>query len=214
MDKTEAAKSIFNRYAQVYQDKYMDISRYHDTLDHFCESIRNPDANILDIACGPGNITQYILQKRSGYKVLGLDIAPNMIQLAKKNNPTAEFQLLDARLIAQLTHQYNGIICGFGLPYISKEDATQMIKDAASLLLPDGVLYLSTMEGDYEQSAWKSPSSGKNEAAYTYYYSIDLLDVILKESGFTLLKFWRKAYSDEKGNEVVDLVLISKLSKE
>jgi ubiquinone/menaquinone biosynthesis C-methylase UbiE len=213
MDKTEAAKSIFNKYAKAYQEQFMDISRYHDTLDHFCELIVKPDAHILDIACGPGNITKYLLQKKPHCQLLGIDIAPNMIELAQKNNPTAKFSILDARMINQLESQYDGIVCGFGLPYLAKEEATQMIKDAADLLLPKGLLYLSTIDGNYEQSGWKSSSSGKSGATYTYYYNDNLLSDILKECGFTPQESWHKSYLNGKGEEVVDLVMLSTLDE-
>ena len=41
----------------------MDISRYHELLDLFCEQLAKENPDILDLACGPGNISQYLLQK-------------------------------------------------------------------------------------------------------------------------------------------------------
>jgi trans-aconitate methyltransferase len=66
-------------------------------------TITKQDADILELACGPGNITQYIISKRSDFKILGTDLAPNMIELAKINNPSAQFQLLDSRDIRTIT---------------------------------------------------------------------------------------------------------------
>ena len=63
MDKSKQAAELFDHFAKAYQDKYMDLSLYHDSLDLFCRSITKKEADVLDIACGPGNITHYLLKK-------------------------------------------------------------------------------------------------------------------------------------------------------
>ncbi|TCV19528.1 hypothetical protein EDC17_100450 [Sphingobacterium alimentarium] len=45
-----------------------------------------------------------------------------MIELAKKNNPTAHFDVMDSRHIGELTDSYDAIICGFCLPYLSDQE--------------------------------------------------------------------------------------------
>jgi hypothetical protein len=74
-----------------------------------------------------------------------------MIELAKVNNPAAEFMVMDLRDISQLNKKYNGIICGFGLPYLSESEAKSFINECYNLLLENGVLYLSFVEGDPER---------------------------------------------------------------
>ena len=59
MDKSQNAVNIFNKLAKHYQDKFMDTSMYHETFDIFCSLIKKQNAGILELACGPGNITQY-----------------------------------------------------------------------------------------------------------------------------------------------------------
>lgn len=96
MDKTRTLREIFNKYANKYNDKFKDFELYNDTFDVFCDKVKKEKADILEIACGTGNITQYILKKRPDLKILGLDIAENMIELAKSNNSKAEFKVMDA----------------------------------------------------------------------------------------------------------------------
>ncbi len=74
------------------------------------------------------------MKKRPDFNILGTDLAPNMIELAKINNPQASFQLLDSRAITSLNKTYGAIMCGFYLPYLSKEEAIQLIADAAKIL--------------------------------------------------------------------------------
>ena len=91
MDQNKIAVDVFNKLANTYQDKYMHVDLYKDSFDFFCQNIKTENTAILEIACGPGNITKYILDKKPDLKILGIDLAPNMIDLAKVNNPSAEF---------------------------------------------------------------------------------------------------------------------------
>ena len=208
MDKNKIAVDVFNKMARPYQDKFMDVSLYHDSFDLFCDAIKKENAEVLELACGPGNITKYILGKRPDLKILGTDLAPNMIELAKQNNPTTQFQLMDCREIGKLTKNYDAIMCGFCLPYLSKEEAVQLIKDAYKILNTNGVIYISTMEDDYSKSAFKKGSGG--DEIFMSYHESEYLCKAFAEVNFKILNLQRKKYQDAEGIEVVDLILIAK----
>nr|WP_262901713.1 class I SAM-dependent methyltransferase [Chryseobacterium sp. OSA05B] len=91
--KIVKAAEAFDKSAKIYQDKFMDVSLFADTFNFFCDHIEADDAEILDIACGPGNITKYILDRKPDYKVLGIDLSPKMLDLAQANNPVRHFNL-------------------------------------------------------------------------------------------------------------------------
>ncbi|MEO8761745.1 MAG: class I SAM-dependent methyltransferase [Bacteroidia bacterium] len=209
MDKTKIAVDVFNASATNYQNKFMDVSLYHNTFDVFCNSIAKKDAAVLELACGPGNITQYLLKQRPQFKILGTDLAPNMLELAKINNPSAEFRLMDCRDLAALNKKYDAIMCGFCLPYLSKEEAMQLISDAAKIINEGGVIYISTMEDDYNKSGWKYSSSGEYKT-FTHYHQVNYLTKALIENGCTIIDLQRKEYPDQSGGKVVDLILIAK----
>ncbi len=205
--ETGTAK-LFDSFADTYQEKYMDVSLYQDTLAMFCDLIPSENASLLDIACGPGNITRYLLDTRPDFKILGIDLAPKMIGLAKKNNPEAEFRIMDARDIDQLDQQFAGIVCGFCFPYLFKEEALKLITNAANLLGPQGALYISTMEGDESKSGWQGPSSGGDERLYMHFHQADYLKAGLLAAGFSKVDVYRQNYSAGGGSDTVDLILI------
>jgi 2-polyprenyl-3-methyl-5-hydroxy-6-metoxy-1,4-benzoquinol methylase len=113
MDQYEETFNTWNNIAAIYQDKFMDLQLYNDSYDFICNSLTIYKAKLLEIGCGPGNISKYLLSKKPDFDILGIDIAPNMIQLAKVNNPTATFKVMDSRQIMDLNTKYDGIICGF-----------------------------------------------------------------------------------------------------
>ena len=206
MDKTKIAVDIFDKLAGLYQEKFMDVSQYHASLDIFCASVKKTDAHILELACGPGNITQYLLKQRPDFNILATDLAPQMIELGRKNNPTVDFQIMDCRAINQLTNTYDALMCGFCLPYLSKEDAIQLIADSSGILNPGGVLYLSTMEGDYNTSGLEKGSTG--DELYMHYHEGTYLIDALEKNGFHIVKIERLENSGQKGTST-DLIIIA-----
>ena len=206
MNQTKIAVDIFNKLADVYQDKFMDVSLYHDSFDLFCDAIEKESATLLELACGPGNITKYVLEKRPDFKILGTDLAPNMIALAKINNPKTDFQLLNCKAMTSLDKKFDGILCGFGLPYLSKVEAIQFIKDSNQQLNDNGVLYISTMEDDNSKSGFRTGSTG--DSMYQNFHQADYLSTALEENGFNIIHLDRKEYFH---NEVktTDLIIIA-----
>ena len=207
MDNNEFAASIFNKLAKEYQDKFMYVGLYGDTFDFFCDQIYVPNAQILEIACGPGNITQYLLKKRPDFDLLGIDLAPNMIALAQTNNPQAQFKLMDCRKISSIDQRFDGVMCGFCLPYLNKEETAQLITDVSKLLKPNGLLYLSTMEDDYSTSGPRNASSG--DEVYMHFYLADDLTPMLQENHLKVLSLARKDFPTTDGTKVIDLVMIA-----
>ncbi len=192
MDRYTETFETWNKIALLYQDKFMNLTIYNETYDFICASIPKAGASILETGCGPGNICQYLLHKRPDYRITGIDIAPDMIALAKKNNPTASFEVMDSREISKLNKRYDGIVCGFCLPYLSPEDAKQFIKDCNTLLVDDGFLYLSFVEGDPNKSGFQVGSTG--DRSYFYFYRLEDLINQLKDNGFVDLQVLKVEY--------------------
>lgn len=207
-DRNKLAAAVFNRRAINYQERFMDVSAYRAALDLFCDRLYpETGAAILDIACGPGNMSRYILDQKPGVRLLGLDLAPAMIELAKRNNPEARFLLMDAREISTLPGPYDGIIAGFICPYLSREETVQLIAAAAALLSAKGVLYLSTMEGAAVRSGWQESSYG--DQVYLYYHEGELLLEALETAGLHLLQLFRQPYTGHDGREETDLIILA-----
>ncbi len=205
------AVALFDKYAKTYLDKYMNVDLYAESLDFLCNAIPL-DSKVADIACGPGNISGYLLNKRQDLDFLGIELSPKMVELAKALNPKAEFKIMDARQIYSLNSGYNAVIAGFLFPYLSKEEVFKIISDAFSILEKEGLLYISTVEDDYEKSGIQVSSSGE-DSLYMHFYNEGILTWAFIEAGFTILYTGHIRYIDTKGNPVTDLIMIAKKGK-
>ena len=213
MDVYKETFETWNKVAALYEEKFMDFNLYDDTYDQFCGLVAKKNSKILEIGCGPGNITKYLLNKCPNYAVDGIDIAPNMIALAKKNNPSANFRVMDIRNIGSLEAVFEGIICGFCLPYLSADDVSKLIKDSSDLLRAKGILYLSFVEGDSAQSGFQKGSGG--DRVYFYYHSYNQLEKVLIKNDFKIIKLIDKVYTNNDGSlETHRILLARKLTVE
>src|SRR6266403_3432131 len=131
MDHCAISASVFHRFADLYRDKFMDLTVYDDSYREFYELLPQGRARVLDAACGPGNVSRYLMAQRPYLDLLGIDLAPRMVELAREAVPLAHFAVHDCRHLADLQLRFDGIICAFGLPYLSREEATAFIRAAS-----------------------------------------------------------------------------------
>jgi SAM-dependent methyltransferase len=107
----------------------------------------SPGAKLLDAGCGTG---RYAIElARRGYVVDGIDLSPELIDVARQSagseNNSLWFDVCDITALPR--EQYAGILCR-GVLNDVLEDAQReaIVEKFASLLQPDGVLILDVRE--------------------------------------------------------------------
>jgi len=208
MNHYKTTFKTWNKIAAIYEEVFMDLDLYNDTYAMFCKELTNDNPYILEIGCGPGNITKHIISKKPDCKILGIDIAPNMIILAQKNNPTASFKVMDGRDIDTLKSKFDGIITGFYIPYLSKSDCLSFVKNCSKLLNDQGTLYISFLEGDYKDSGYQTGSTG--DQIYFYYHDLDILKKQLIEHQFSIINTLYKQYPKKDKTTDTHTIIIAR----
>ncbi|HTL16345.1 MAG TPA: class I SAM-dependent methyltransferase [Patescibacteria group bacterium] len=186
----------------------MDLAAYDDFYGEFCNLLPAGRARVLDAACGPGNASRYLMTRRSDLDILGIDLAPRMIEIAREAVPSADFIVHDCRCLDELKMRFDGIVCAFGLPYLSTEETTAFISAAGRALDPRGVLYLSAMLGKSEDSGFERCSTG--DQVYVYYHQEDQLKQSLQDSGFSLVRLGRIPSPSAAPKRTNDLIIIAR----
>lgn len=52
---------------------------------------------VVDLGCGPGNLTALLARRWPGASVTGLDSSPEMIEAARRDEPQVDFEVVDLR---------------------------------------------------------------------------------------------------------------------
>lgn len=204
-DNKQLTFDTWNRIAALYERRFMDLDIYNRTYDLFCDLLPSK-ASVLELACGPGNITRYLLQQRPDLEVTGIDIAPEMIRLAGINNPRAVFETGDIRDIAERNKPCHAVICGFGLPYLNSDEVDALLADCRKLTRGPGVLYISFVPGDPAASGLQTGSSG--DQMYFYYHDPESIAQQLAKAGWQLHRHIEVPYTHADGSTSVHTIYI------
>jgi len=205
-DKSAEAAAIFNRYASEYNEKFRDVSEYADALDHFCNILTPLSRKILDVACGPGNVAKYVIDRKPGYRIHGLDLSPEMIEIASRINPGHLFEVMDARAIKDLNEIYDGFIASFLVPYLNYYEVNKLFYNLFRLVKAGGAGYLSFMEGDPSASGYMKGSKG--DLMYIHFYQSGYMIEQVNAAGFHVIYQTRKEGTMGDNVKVTDISLV------
>ena len=98
---------------------------------------------ILDVGCGYGYLANYLSLERAGRHVVGHDVAPDRIEIARRtvgNRQNVEFLVADSRKLPEAA--FDGIVVADVLHHIPYEDQQAVLADLFSKLKPGGRLVL------------------------------------------------------------------------
>jgi trans-aconitate methyltransferase len=209
MDNFDLSVQRFDEFAAEYAQRFMDMRAYSDSIDRFCDSIGNSQPIILELACGPGNITRMLKSRFPESRIIAVDLAPQMIEIARNNLPEVDFRVMDVRKISTIQEKFDAIMCSFCLPFLSKADAEKLIVDCAGRLLSGGVLYISTMEGNEERAGFETTSfSGTAEIYFNYHLQNDL-EAAFVRGGFEIKQIKLQDYTEPDGSVTTDMIFIA-----
>lgn len=96
---------------------------------------------ILDLGCGSGFITNYLISR--GMRTVGLDLSKKPLFKAKVNNPTVDLVLASGVKLPFRENIFYTIILNDVLEHVSYKDAEPMLKQIRNGLEPNGKLYIS-----------------------------------------------------------------------
>lgn len=210
MDTFEISVKRFNEFASEYADRFMNIDSYRKHFDKFCDLINRKNPNILELACGPANVTKYIKQRFPDSKIIAIDLAPRMIDIARQMVSGVDFRVMDVRDLKLLDSKFDSIMCSFCLPFLSKSDTDKLISDCSNKLFKDGILYLSTMEGDESKAGFETTSFSGDSKIYFNYHRQQDLEKSLINNGFSIDYNIRQDYYESDGSITIDLIMIAK----
>ena len=209
MEKFDISVRRFDEFAEEYAQRFMDLNAYSDSIERFCDWIGNDRPRILELGCGPGNVTRLLKLRFPESQITAIDLAPNMIEIARTQVPDIDFRVMDVRDISGLDGTFNAVMCSFCLPFLSKTDASKLIADCATCLVSGGILYISTMEGDEERSGFETTSfSGDAEIYFNYHRQQDLEDSLVK-SGFEIRQSKFQDYIEPDGSATTDMIFVA-----
>jgi len=140
----ELAMRLFDDRADIWFAKYAGPLRgrlavFGNAVSHHVA----PGGSILDVGCGPGMIALALAQ--SGFRVTGIDIAPEMIAVARRaaesRNVSIDFQVGDVTSLGAMEQRYAAVVCSSVFEYLP--DPAAALSGFRHVLNPGGFLILT-----------------------------------------------------------------------
>ncbi len=98
---------------------------------------------ILDIGCGPGNSTQVLADRFPGAYILGIDSSENMIESARKEHGSLNFQVCDASAsLSELDSDFDVVFSNACIQWIPNHRA--LLPNMMARLKKGGILAVQT----------------------------------------------------------------------
>jgi len=108
---------------------------------------------LLDLATGTGAVAR--VAAANGATVTGVDVAPAMVELARRNSPSElQFQVADAAALPFESHTFDAITCGFGLSHMPH--VNEVLAEVRRVLNPGGVFVESSWGAEGESPAFSA----------------------------------------------------------
>ncbi len=131
-----------NHWNSIHKSYERESIKVDNWLDAFEDIISKEEKAVLDLGCGSGNDTLYLINK--GKKVYAADLSDNAISNIRKNFP----EVVEAGVLNMLDginyddDMFGIVIADLSLHYFTLADTDRVLQDLRRILKPDGHLLI------------------------------------------------------------------------
>jgi len=204
----ENIKSVYEKYAKEFDEKIACLEIYNESYDYLLNKIQDNSA-ILDLACGPGNVSYYLKRHMPGLAITGVDISKEMIDIAKGRIQDGRFIVKDICEVEFKT-KFDCVICAFAIPYLNLQETAHVARIISQSLDNNGHFYLSFMEGTKEGLGKQSFTD--NDELFIFHHPKEAVLEILDQQSLSVLKKFEIDYNEQDGSITNEIIYIGTLS--
>ncbi len=143
-------KNQYDRLAEIYDRRWN--SYVSNTLNFLLNYLRETsqlagNENVLDIACGTGELERMILNVYPNLKIVGVDISEKMLDMAQLKLPQLEFVKASASSLPFPDYNFDIVVIVSAFHYF--ENPVEVLEEIRRILKPKGRLIVMDWCRDY-----------------------------------------------------------------
>jgi ubiquinone/menaquinone biosynthesis C-methylase UbiE len=146
----KAIRSSYDTVAASYSALVRDDLPHQPTerslLTLFAELAAPHSTEVADVGCGPGQITAFLSEQ--GLKVVGIDLSPAMIELARATYPSLSFEIGSMTALARPDASLSGVLGWLSIIHIPDDELPSVVAEFERVLLVGAPLMLAFQVGD------------------------------------------------------------------
>ena len=176
---------VYDRVAGAYAERYFtELERKpfdRELLDRFAADLRGRGP-VCDLGCGPGHVGRYLAER--GVEVIGVDLSPGMVALARQLNPGLRFERGDMLALALSDASLAGLVAFYSLIHLERGAAPLALAELARVLAPGGAALLAFHGGEGEVHAddWL----GQGVSVDATLFSPEEMARLMRDAGLTV----------------------------
>jgi len=146
-------------------------------------------AAVGDIGCGPGHVTEYLA--RLGLRLIGIDVSPGMITVARERYPWLEFYVGGFADVPLGDGSLAGVVAAYSIIHVDPAERPAAWRELARVIQPGGWLLVA-----FHIEAPEQPVGSSHHLSDWWGYEVDLdfhfldpaqVSAELAEAGFDLV---------------------------
>ena len=143
-----------------------------------------PASTVLDLGCGPGVPTAATIAAAQ-HHVVGVDISPRQIELARRNVPDGSFVVGDVTEFGPEADSFDAVVALFSLTHVPRDRYAALFARLITWLRPGGWLLASM--GTSDEAGWNEEDFlGFGHTNWTNGFDPDTTRTLLTTAGFAL----------------------------
>ncbi|MBB5060398.1 SAM-dependent methyltransferase [Granulicella aggregans] len=172
--------SVAPKYLAMFRNELQGKPFDLAVLRSFAEDL-GPLARVCDVGCGPcAHVTSLLAD--FGLDLVGIDISPVCIDLARKEKPSLNLRVMDAADLQFDECALDGLIAYYLLHYLPRRSWSQVITGFARVLRPGGKLLIVMKRGEGEM--WIPDPMGGPVDTFWAACASEELETLLRSAGF------------------------------
>jgi ubiquinone/menaquinone biosynthesis C-methylase UbiE len=172
------SESYKNLYINELDSKPIDRKIY----DLFFDRAQNKGL-ILEIGCGPGEISNYLWDK--GLKITGIDLSEKMIAEAHKYNPSIPFEVGDVFNLKHLDNSISGIVAPYLIVNFTIKETFEAFLEIYRVLKQNSYFLLSFHIGNNNKKTFMDLITKGTNLTFTF-FRVNTIKRLLKKTGFEI----------------------------
>jgi SAM-dependent methyltransferase len=178
-----AVRTAYDAVAGLYAERFADAlaGRPIDRglLAAFAELAAAGGRPVADLGCGPGHLTSHLAGL--GLDVIGVDLSPVMIGLARRAYPGLPFATGSMASLSEPDGAFGGIVSWYSIIHTPPADLPTVLAEFHRLLSPGGQLLVAFQTTDTPDGP---PVEFDHKVMTGYRWPVDTLAARLTNAGF------------------------------
>ncbi|WP_135829098.1 class I SAM-dependent DNA methyltransferase [Halorussus halobius] len=174
--------ATYQSVAEQYRQRHADRSGIRELVEQFLDALDDATGgepgSVVDVGCGPGWESAIFAER--GHEVVGVDLTPAFLRLAREEAPAASFARMDMRSLGLATDAVDGLWACASFLHVPRGDAPATLREFRRALRPGGVVCLSVKRGHGEREGDTYDEDGRQ---FTLYRAEELRELVA-DAGF------------------------------